>query len=75
MYAIINMEETPIYINMSIFTTVQIIRSKKVNIRTQEQEKWRITLILTILVSGEKLISLLIFKAKEKKIQKENCSK
>ena len=69
------MEETPIYINMSIFTTVQIIRSKKVNIRTQEQEKWRITLILTILVSGEKLISLLIFKAKEKKIQKENCSK
>ena len=45
------------------------------NIRTKWQENWRITVILTILASGVKIAPLLIFKTKEGKIQKENCSK
>ena len=40
---------------------------KEANIRTQWQENWRITVILTILASGEKLAHLLIFKAEEGK--------
>ena len=51
------------------------IGSKKVKIRTQGQENWRVTAILAVLASGQKLPYLLIFKAKEgidteKKLQK-----
>ena len=70
-----NMDETPIYLNISASITVQTIGSKKVNIRKQTQENWRITVILSTLTSGEKIKSLLIFKAKEGKMQKENFSK
>ena len=64
--AIANIDETPLYLNMLPSTTVQIIGSKRVNIKTQGQKNWRVT-ALTILASGEKLPSLLIFKAKEGK--------
>ena len=62
--AIANMDETPMYLNMPPSTTVQKIGSKRVNIKTQGQENWRVTAILIILASGEKLPPLLIFKAK-----------
>ena len=65
--AIANMDETPLHLNMPPSTTVQKIGSKRVNIKTQGQENWRVTAILTILASGEKLPPLLIFKAKEGK--------
>ena len=54
-------------LNMPPSTTVQKIGSDRVNIKTQGQEKWRVTAILTILASGLKLPPLLIFKAKEGK--------
>ena len=57
---------TPIYLNMPASAAVQTIGSRKVNIKTQEQKNWRITVIVTVLASGEKLAFLLIFKAKEK---------
>ena len=47
-------------------TTVHKIISKRVNIKTQGQENWRVTAILTILESGKKL-SPLFFLAKEGK--------
>ena len=56
-----------LYLNIPTSTTVQTIWLRKVNIRTQGQENWkRITIILIILLSGEKLSTLLIFKAKER---------
>ena len=55
-----NMDETPIWLNMPTSTTVQIIGSKKVNIETQGQENWRITVILPILESEENLEPLII---------------
>ena len=61
------MDETPLYLNMPPCTTVQKIGFKKVNIRIQGQENWRVTAILLVLASGEKLPLLLIFKAKEGK--------
>ena len=67
------MDETPLYLNMPPSTTVQKIGSKRVNIKTQGQENWRVTGILTILASGEKLPPLLIFKAKEGKQTEKNC--
>ena len=73
--AIANMDETLLYLNIPPCTTVQKIRFKKVNIRTQELENWRVTVILTVLASRQKLPPLFIFKAKEgndteKKLQK-----
>ena len=65
--AIANMDETPLYLNVPPSTTVQKIGSKRVKIKTHGQENWRVTAILTIHASGEKLPSLLIFKAKEGK--------
>ena len=62
------MGETPIYLNMSTSTTVQTIRSKKVNIGTQGQESWRNTLILKFFASGVKLALLLSLKQTKKKI-------
>ena len=55
-----NLDGKPIYLNMPTSTTIQTIWSKKVNTRTQRQENWRITVILTILVYWEKLTPLLI---------------
>ena len=57
------MDETPLNLNIPAFGTVQKIRSKRVNIKTQGQENFRATAILTILASGEKLALLLIFNA------------
>ena len=45
---------------------------KKVNIRSQGQENWRATAILTFFTAGEKLVPLFIFKAKEDKDTKRN---
>ena len=59
-------DETLVYLNMPAYITVKIIGTKKVNIKTQGQENWRITVILTILAFGEKLAPLLIFNAKER---------
>ena len=41
------MDETHVYLDMPTSTTVQTIESKKVNIRAQGQENWRITVTLT----------------------------
>ena len=60
LYAMVSMDETHIYLNMPASTNVQTIWSKKVNIKTQEQENWRIKIILTILDSRIKLAPLLI---------------
>ena len=73
--AITNMHKTPLYLNMSSCTTVQKIGSKKVNIRTQGQQNWRVTAIFTVLASGEKLQPLLIFIAKEGKDTKKKLQK
>ena len=43
------------------------LNQRKVNIRAQGRESWRIVVVLTILASEEKLTLLLIFKAEEGK--------
>ena len=57
------------YLNMPTSTTVQAIGLKKVYIRIQGKENWRMIEILTIL-GFRKRLHLLIFKVKEGKIQK-----
>ena len=60
-----NMDETPIFLNMPITKTIVKRGSKQVIVKTQGQEKCRVTVILTILAEGDKLPPLIIFKAKD----------
>ena len=48
--------------------------TKKVNVRRQERDNWRIKVILAILAFGEKLAPLLNFKTKEEDTERK-CSK
>ena len=73
--AIASMDETPFYLNMLPCPTAQKIGSKKVNIRTHWQKNWRVTAILNVLASSEKLPPLLIFKAMEGKDTEKNFLK
>lgn len=61
-----NMDETPIFFNMPISKTIIKKGAKQVIIRTQGQEKLRVSVILSILADGDKLPPLIIFKAKDK---------
>ena len=72
-----NMDETPLYCSMTTSTTVKTIGSSKVNIKNRTG-KLKITVILTIPASEEKIAPLLIFKAKEgknteRKLQQTEC--
>ena len=59
---IINMDETPLFLNMSPNKTVTYKGNKSVVIRTTNQEKIRITCILAICGDGDKLAPYIIFK-------------
>jgi hypothetical protein len=62
---IINMDETPIYLESISNKNVAPIGQKTINIRTNRGEKTRITVILLISASGEKLPPLLVFKGEK----------
>ena len=59
---IANMDETPIFLNMTRTKTIAKIGSKTVNIKTHGQEKVRVTAILWNVADGAKLPPMLIFK-------------
>jgi len=70
------MDETPILFNMSPSKTIAKKGGKSILIRTQNQEKCYISVILTISANGHKLSPYLIFKGKingdiEKKLKKD----
>ena len=58
------MDETPIFFNMYSNDTIAKKGNKTILIKTQSQEKCRISIILCITADGEKLPPFLIFKAK-----------
>ena len=60
-----NMDETPIMFEMVGKTTIAKIGDRNINIRTYGSERSRISVILCISASGNKLPPLLIFKGKK----------
>ena len=58
------MDETPLFFNMSPSKTIAKKGAKSILIRTQNQEKCRISVILTITAKRKKLPPYLIFKGK-----------
>ena len=58
------MDETPLFFNMTPSKTVSKKGGKSIIIRTQNLEKCRLSVLLTITADGIKLPPFLIFKAK-----------
>ena len=63
-----NMDETPLFFNRPITKTIVKKGSRQVIVKTQNQEKVRISVILTILADSSKLAPLVILKAQERSI-------
>ena len=61
---IINMDETPLYLNMIPNKVISQKGEKNVVVRTQNQEKIRVTCLLSICADGDKLPPYIIFKGK-----------
>ena len=61
---IFNMDESPIFFKMAPTKTIAKRGKKTILIKTQNQEKVRISIILTISADGDKLKPLIIFKGK-----------
>ena len=61
---IINMDETPIWFEMTGKTTVEKIGTKNVEVKIFGTERLRISLLLAIILNGNKLKPLLVFKGK-----------
>lgn len=59
------MDETPVFLNMPLTKTIVKRESRQLIIKTQNQEKCRISVLLTIVADGSKLPPLIIFKAKD----------
>ena len=66
-YNVINMDETPLYLNMAPNKNVVRKGTRNVVISTNNQEKIRITYILTFCVDRDKLAPYIIFKGKNLK--------
>lgn len=61
---ILNMDETPLYLNMILNKVIAQKGEKNVVVRTQNQERIRISCLLTICADGDKLPPYIIFKGK-----------
>ena len=76
--SIVNMDETALQYNMPSNKTVHKIGAKTITIKTQQQEKLRISVILAICSNGKKLKPFIIFKGAKngkifKTLLKEEC--
>ena len=57
-----NMDETPVFLNMNINGVVDKIGNKQIIVKSQNQEKCRVSVLLIILANGNKLAPFAIFK-------------
>ena len=62
---IANMDETPVFLNMPLTKTIVKRGSRQVIIKTLNQEKCRISVLLTIVADGSKLPPLSYLKQKK----------
>ena len=71
-YTIINMDETPCYLEMGYDTTLEFTRKKNVDILSSGLYRYRVSVILAVVGNGFKLPPLLILKGEPgKTIEKE----
>lgn len=71
-YTIINMDETPCYLEMGFDTTLEFTGKKNVDILSSGLNRYRVSVILAVVGSGFKLPPLKILKGEPgKTIEKE----
>lgn len=56
------MDEIPVFLNMNINGVVDKIGNKQIIVKSQNQEKCRVSVLLTILANGNKFAPFVIFK-------------
>ena len=61
-FKVINMDETPCYLEMGFDTTIDFVANKNVEIETTGRSHYRVTVILSIVGDGTKLPPLIILK-------------
>ena len=61
-YKIINMDETPCFLEMGFDTTIDFICKKSIEIETNGRSKYRVTIILSLAGDGTKLPPFVILK-------------
>ena len=74
-HCLVNVDETPCYLENPSKDTVDIKGKKQIDIITYGKDKCRITAVLSITASGEKLPPLLILKGKVGKRKEEELNK
>ena len=72
---IINVDETPVYLESTSTITVVIKGQKEININTFKNDKNRVTCILAIACNQFKFPLLLIFKGQKEKILENQLNK
>lgn len=71
---IINMDETPCYLDMNYETTIDFRGQKNIEIQTSGRENYRISVLLSITGNGDKLPPLIIVKGEEGKYIEKNLN-
>ena len=66
-WLIINMDETPVYLDMFSDTTIDFVGAENVSIVTTGREKYRLTVLLSICANGWKLPPLVVVKGESGK--------
>ena len=66
-WLIINMDETPVYLDMFSDTTIDFVGAENVSIVTTGREKYRLTVLLSICANGWKLPPLIVAKGESGK--------
>ena len=61
-----NMDEIALHLNMPLSKTIHKVRAKTIYIRTQNQEKLRVSVILSCCSNAEKLKLYIIYKGSKK---------
>ena len=80
-WLLVNMDETPVYLDMISDITIDFVGAENVSFETTRRDKYRLTVLLSICANGWKLPLLVLFKGEigktiEKKLRKlEFCQK
>jgi hypothetical protein len=74
-WLIINMDETPVYLDMFSDTTIDFVGAENVSIVTTGREKYRLTVLLSICANGWKLPPLVVVKGESGKTNENKLRK
>ena len=72
---VVNMGETPMYLDMVSDTTIDFIRAENVSIETEGRDKYRISVLLAVCSNGWKIPPFVVIKGESGKTIDKNLRK